>query len=178
MAIILTGFKNCGKSSVATLLAKDHAYRAVDTDDLLVVKHGEGKSARDVYNALGADGFRALERQVVSAIEGHEKLVVATGGGVMTDDDNVHYLKALGPVMYIKTHPNELFKRMAMAGHWPAFIDEEDPEGSFRAYYNSRAARYEAVADHIIESDGLSPAETALAITTLHSRHKEPHYGQ
>ncbi len=174
MTLILTGFKNCGKSSIGQALAAAHGYRVVDTDDMIVAAHGDGTTARDVFQALGAHGFRSLEEDVVGQIEAADDLVVATGGGVMMSPKNTRHLKSIGRVCYIKVDSETLYERMMASDQLPAFIDANDTEKSFGAYYQDRAPRYEAVADYIIDGAGKTPADIADEIIKT----MEPSHGQ
>lgn len=167
MTLILTGFKNCGKSSVGRALAAAHGRHLLDTDDMIVKAHGDGDSAADVFLSVGKEAFRRMEADVVQAIEGAYGLVVATGGGAMMHPQNAAHLKNLGRVYYIKLDQQTLYKRMMSGNVMPAFIDKDDPEASFQNYHQERAARYEAVADHIIDGAGKTPADIADEIATL-----------
>ena len=65
------------------LLASKRSLAFVDTDDLIVEKHG---SIEQIFATRGEDAFREMERTVAKDLEAREGLVIATGGRMMLDE--------------------------------------------------------------------------------------------
>jgi len=83
--IFLTGFRGSGKTTLAKLLAKKLNFELIEMDELIVKRAGKSiaeitKNGKEWYN------FRLLESQVLKNILKKQKIVVATGGGLFTND--------------------------------------------------------------------------------------------
>jgi len=109
--IILTGFMGSGKSTVGKLLAEQLGYEFIDTDQLIEKK--EGMSIPDIFRERGEAAFRALERLVAKELGGKSSLVIATGGGLMLDDENAGILQKTGRVFCLVASPEEILRRIS-----------------------------------------------------------------
>lgn len=99
--IVLIGYTNAGKSRLGHQLAAQMELDFCDTDALLV-KNANYPSPRVAYQQLGESRFRQLERQQLEPLlKASEKLVIATGGGVLVLEENRCLLQTLGLVVYL-----------------------------------------------------------------------------
>jgi shikimate kinase len=89
--IALIGFMGTGKTSVGRLVAELLRFEYLDTDE--VIQAGTGRSITDIFTADGEPAFRALEQQVVKELAGRKKIVIATGGGLPVNLENLASLK-------------------------------------------------------------------------------------
>jgi shikimate kinase len=80
-----------GKSAVGRNLAKKLKRRFVDLDRFIEKK--EGKKVREIFSENGEPYFRELEKQALLAVLEHNEQVIATGGGVIMDEENLQLLK-------------------------------------------------------------------------------------
>ena len=99
-----------------------------------------------------------LEKQQIEALVEKKNCVIALGGGALLDPDNRSLVSALGCVVYLKTSPEELWKRVQARGI-PAYLDPEKPEKAFLALAEKRVADYEAIATATIDTANLSLEE-------------------
>jgi shikimate kinase len=109
------------------------------------------KNCRALY-LHSAEAFREIEKEVIAALADFQNCVIATGGGSILEPENVLILKKLGKIFFLRVPKEELKKRI-LVNPLPAFINPEDPEGSFEQMYQDRIGIYEAVADHIVDSE-------------------------
>jgi len=144
--LILIGFKNAGKTTLALKLAKRLKRTFVDTDDLIA------PNCSDFYRQIGEVSFRLIEKKILYALSGIEGCVIATGGGVVLDADNTCMLRKMGRVIYVATPKEELEKRL-LCKPYPAFFDLADPSGSFEKMYLEREKRYLQTADIVVRSE-------------------------
>ncbi len=99
MNIILIGYRCCGKTSVGKALAKRLGRKFIDTDEFIIKKAGSSIDA--MVSKHGWEYFRTVEKEAVKEISLRDNLVIATGGGVVTDNENTHKLKSNGIVIWL-----------------------------------------------------------------------------
>lgn len=97
MNIVLIGLKNSGKTSVGKVLAELLNWQHQDTDYCMLAKYQYSPlHIYQLYQELGAKGFREYEQQIYQQLIKHDKLVISTGGGLMLNikptDQNNHLI--------------------------------------------------------------------------------------
>ena len=80
-----------GKSAVGRYLAKRLHRHFVDLDRL--IEKTAGMKVRDIFEQKGEAYFRQLEKQTLAKLLQREGQVIATGGGVVMDDENLALLR-------------------------------------------------------------------------------------
>lgn len=156
--IILVGFKACGKTTVGSSLAKLLSFDFIDTDKL-IMSFFEGKTIKEIYKELGDPHFRKLENEVISSLASCEKCVIATGGGVVLQNENLSQIKEIGKVYYLKVSLNTVLKRINFSAQGIYKNEEEIVEN-----YNKRKKKYEDVADIIVDAENKSIKEVCHLI--------------
>ncbi len=100
MNIILVGMPGCGKSTIASLIANATGRALVDTDSLIV--EAEGRSIPDIFASDGEDYFRAAEHRAAESAGKLSSSVIATGGGIITREENLDALRQNGKIFFIE----------------------------------------------------------------------------
>lgn len=108
--IILTGFMGTGKTTVGKILAENLNYRFIDTDELIESRNN--RSISDIFQELGEEAFRKMERDLVKEIAEMEGVVVSTGGRLMLDPENVNALSRNSRVLCLVATPDEILARV------------------------------------------------------------------
>lgn len=148
MNLILIGFKGSGKSYFGKLLAEKLFLNFIDVDSLIEQEYfcrfGEHLSCRGIFEGEGEGYFRNLESKVIFSLKEVKTSVIATGGGVVLNPQNVNLLKEIGVLVYLELPFDVLQKRGASA----ACI-----KGDFAAYYNERKKLYESCANKTFRAD-------------------------
>ncbi len=111
MVLTLIGFRGTGKSSVARPLAARLGFEAVDADD--EIERRANRTIREIFAQRGEPGFRALERDVMSALLGGDRLVIAAGGGAVVDPDLRAAIRAAGPVVWLRASVETIERQIA-----------------------------------------------------------------
>jgi shikimate kinase/3-dehydroquinate synthase len=106
---VLTGFMGTGKTTVGRLLAEQLGYDFVDTDRVIEERHG---TIADVFKSMGEEAFRRIERELAAELADRERLVIATGGRMMLDPQNVASLSRNGRVFCLVATPDEILDRV------------------------------------------------------------------
>ncbi len=104
--IVLVGMPGCGKTTIATEFAKVTGKKLVDCDEEIVKR--EKRSIEEIFEKNGEEYFRNLETQVIKDIGKEKGLIISTGGGCVTREENYFPLKQNGEIFWIKRDINEL----------------------------------------------------------------------
>lgn len=115
-----------GKSTVAPLLAQKLGYNVLDIDE--EIEKIVGLSVKDIFQEYGVEYFRLLERTVLQQIHLQSRCVIALGGGTITQPDNLKIIKSSGILVYLKTDPHEIIKRVDRKTDRPLL---QNPNGGF-----------------------------------------------
>ena len=97
--ITLTGFMGCGKTYLATILAREIGYKLIDTDAEIVKR--QGKYIPQMMKESGESGFRQIERQVIADLLNEDFLVLSVGGGAILH--NADLLMQNSTVVFLDT---------------------------------------------------------------------------
>lgn len=84
--LVLTGFMGAGKSTVGKLLAERSGWEFLDLDTY--IETTQGKTARELFDALGETGFRQLETDLWASVLQREHAIIAPGGAVIDKLEN------------------------------------------------------------------------------------------
>ena len=97
MRIYLIGLPGVGKSTVGKELSRQLNYKYIDLD--LYIEQFMNKSIKDIFNELGEDFFRELEKKALKDMLIENDIVVACGGGIIKDKANKEIME--GKVIYL-----------------------------------------------------------------------------
>ena len=180
--IYLTGFMGSGKSTVGPLVAQRLGWRFLDLDDVIVEQAGQPIPA--IFEEGGEAEFRRREtdalREVAKMSSG---AVVATGGGTLTQAENMERARNSGFVVYLQAPVDVLAGRLrgtaaerpllqgeggnALTG--PALIQH------IESLLAERRPCYEQ-AHGTVPTAANTPAETAAEVVRmLHTEHAREH---
>ena len=148
-AIALVGMPGCGKSTIGRHLARQLGWRFVDSDH--EIERQIGGSIRTFFEQQGEAAFRDLEQQVIAALTRLPGTVLATGGGAALREANRRALKAGCQVVYLRSTPEELFRRLRHDTQRP-LLQVKDPLKRLRDLYHERDPLYRDAADFLIET--------------------------
>ncbi len=158
--LALIGFMGTGKTSVGWLVAENMQFNFLDTDEMIQTR--TGRSITDIFAKDGETAFRALERQVVDELSTHEKTVIATGGGLPTNPENLDALKTHALVICLWSAPEKIWERVRHQSHRP-LLHDPDPQKKIRDLLVAREPFYKQ-ADVLINTDLRSAREVAQQI--------------
>lgn len=139
--IVLTGFMGTGKTTVGKRLAKRLDYDFVDTD--VLIEQRAGRSIPEIFEHGGEAVFRQLEAEIAQELALSERLVIATGGGMMVNPDNAAVLSQSGLVFCLVASPEEILSRLLRdTDHPRPLLAVPDPHERILALLRQREAVY------------------------------------
>jgi shikimate kinase len=137
--LYLVGMMGTGKSAVGRPLAEALGYRFLDADQ--VIEQVAGCPIPEIFARDGEAGFRALETAVLGQIASWHSLVVATGGGVVTQPQNWGHLHQ-GVVIWLEA-PEELLLQRLQADPTPRpLLADADPAQRLQVLLQERRPLY------------------------------------
>jgi shikimate kinase len=167
--IILIGLPGSGKSTVGRQLARKLSASFMDSDHL--IEQRLGCSIREYFEREGEAAFRDVEEQVLAdTIKTYnqstaQKVVLATGGGSVIRANNRHLLHGAGQVVYLRSSPEDLYKRLRHDKNRP-LLQGVDPLQRLRDLYDQRDELYRQTAHFQVETGRPSAIALVKMITT------------
>ena len=152
--IILIGMPGSGKSTIGAILAQKTGRKLVDADSYLVEK--AGKPIPDIFAEGGEEAFRALETAVLAELGKQSGLILATGGGCVTREENYGLLHQNGRIFCLNRELEKL----------PTDGRPLSQATKLTEMYQIRKPLYHRFADRFISNNG-SPEAAAEEILKL-----------
>lgn len=147
--LVLIGFMATGKSTVGRLAARRLGFAFVDTDAL--IESRLERSISEVFAQKGEAWFRQYEKALVAELADSERTVIATGGGLGANPDNLASLKRHALVVCLWASPETIWNRARRHGHRP-LLQDPDPLGKIRRLLEARQPVYR-LADILIDAE-------------------------
>jgi len=156
MNIFLIGYRCTGKTTVGRSLAKRLERIFFDTD-LEVVKE-QGMNISEIVNKKGWTAFRDIEKRVIQCICERDHQVVATGGGVVLDEDNVQRMKDRGVLIWLRADIKTIEKRIIEDNATQDFRPALTSKGSVEEVQETLLVRnpyYKKAMDFFVDTDSM-----------------------
>ena len=149
--IVLIGMPGCGKTTIGALLAEKLGRTLADADEKIISL--AGKSIPDIFAQDGEPTFRDWETKALAELGKQSGLVIATGGGCVTQKRNYPLLHQNGYLVWLERDCSVL----------PTDGRPLSQANDLGKMYAARKPLYEAFADIRVENTG-TPEETAQKI--------------
>lgn len=108
--IVLIGFMATGKSTIGRRLAQRLNRDFVDTDK--EIETITGRTVAQIFAKDGIKRFRSEENLLAKRLAPKEDLVIATGGGMVLNPENVRLLKEKGVLIALTAPPDIIIARV------------------------------------------------------------------
>jgi len=160
--VILVGLPGAGKSTVGNLLSRKLGVAFLDFDVEIVRR--EGLAITEIFARRGEWAFRALERALTEEVAGMQgRMVLAPGGGWVTQPDAVALLRSRSLLVYLRISPGGALRRMGRRISTRPLLQNADPRGELVRLLDSRRDVYET-ADVVVDVEHMEPQRVADAI--------------
>jgi len=145
----LVGLPGSGKTTVGRQLARRLHLPFVDSDHEIEVRIG--CSIREFFEREGEARFRDIEEEVLDSLSQGTSKVISTGGGAVLRANNRLHLHGRGRVVYLKSTPEELFRRLRHDTNRP-LLQVADPLLKLKNLFAERDPLYREVAHFVLET--------------------------
>jgi XRE family transcriptional regulator, aerobic/anaerobic benzoate catabolism transcriptional regulator len=119
--IALIGLRGGGKSTIGALLAESLGVPFIELDR--VIEQRSGMPLGEMIEMFGQETFRRAERTALeSVLQEHPRLVLATGGGLVTEPATYELLLASCMTVWVRADPDQHMQRVIAQGDlrpWP-----------------------------------------------------------
>ena len=153
--LILVGMPGCGKSTVAKALGEALGREVQEADALIEAEAGQPIPA--IFAAEGEEGFRKRESAVLRELGKRSGLIVSTGGGCVTREENYEPLHQNGVIVWLQREIDRLPKEGR-----PISLRSDLHE-----LYEKRRPCYERFADVVIDNNGSLEATVKAILEVL-----------
>ncbi|MFC1466573.1 MAG: 3-dehydroquinate synthase [Candidatus Brachytrichaceae bacterium NZ_4S206] len=167
--LILAGFMGTGKSTVGRLCAQRLGLDFVDADE--EISRREGMPIPAIFAAHGEGYFRERERALVAELSARRGCVIATGGGMIVDDDNRAALLGSGVGVCLTATPEIILQRVGgeMAAAERPMLRGGDVAGRIARLLRERAPKY-AQMHYWVDTSRCAPDDVADLVCDLYRR--------
>lgn len=148
MIISLVGLPGSGKSTVGRQLARRLQLPFSDSDQH--IEQRIGCPIREFFEREGEAAFRDIEEQVIDDLT-QKSGVLSTGGGAVLRELNRQRLHSRGKVVYLKSTPEELMRRLRHDTQRP-LLQVTDPMQRLRELYAARDPLYRETAHFVVDT--------------------------
>lgn len=150
--VILVGAMGSGKTSIGRRLACALKRDFFDTDFEIVAS--TGVAIDYIFDVEGEEGFRKRETQMLKDLCKIPNIVIATGGGIVTKEENRVLLKRDGFVVYLSSSIEQLVEHTAESKVRPLLEQSSNRERTLHDLLEAREGFYQEVADLVVDTTG------------------------
>jgi XRE family transcriptional regulator, aerobic/anaerobic benzoate catabolism transcriptional regulator len=148
--IALVGLRGAGKSTIGALLASRLKLTFIELDQ--EIEQDAGTPLNVIFDLYGQAGFRRLERHTLDRIlSSHPRAVIATGGGIVSEEPTYRRLLESCITIWIKASPAEHMSRVLAQGDTRPMKGNREAMSDLRRILRAREALY-ARADFTIDT--------------------------
>ena len=159
--IVLVGLPGAGKSTVGAMVATKLARTYLDFD--AEIERREGMPIAQIFGERGEAGFRLLERKLTEELKELGNMVLAPGGGWITDPESVALIRPPARMVYLRVRPETALQRLGGTSGGRPLLNKPDPLGELNKLFAARKAMFQT-ADLEIGTELLKPEQVTAQI--------------
>lgn len=160
-SLFLIGPMGAGKTTIGRLLSQQLGLSFVDSDHY--IEERTGVNIPTIFEYEGEAGFRQREAKAIEELTRRQSIVLATGGGAVTTEENRLNLAARGLVIYLKTSIEEQLKRAGNDKNRP-LMQAPDPDQKLQELARQRNPLYLQIADYTFDTDNRTARQVVKKI--------------
>jgi shikimate kinase len=157
--LFLTGFMGAGKTTIGRALADELSLTLFDTDEL--IERAMKKTINAIFEDEGELAFRNYEHKVLQNVSG-QSVIVTTGGGIVTREENRQCMKKNGIIIYLHSDPETILERLREDATRPLL--RENKKEMIGQLFEARLPYY-LEADYVVNTTGKSVNTVVTEIT-------------
>ena len=170
MLVFLIGFMGSGKTTAGKMAAEMLGFSFIDLDHFIEEKYK--KTINEIFSLEGENHFRLLEQEAIQELPKDRNLLIATGGGFPSHENNMEWLNENGETIYLKAHRGTLFSRLLHVKKNRPLIRDLSDVGLMEFIMNVLPGReiYYEKAKHRVETMNEKPMVLSTKIADLISK--------
>ena len=162
MNIVIVGLMGVGKSTVGKELSERINSKFYDTDK--EIEKETEKSITEIFELSGEKYFRKKEVEILSKVI-KEKAIIATGGGIIENNQNYELLNSHKYVIFLDASVNTILEHLSNdKQNRPLLSKSNNIESTIKHLMNKRVYKYKEVSDIIINVDNKDVDEVVSEI--------------
>jgi shikimate kinase len=150
---------------VGNLLARKLNRETISMDVEIVKK--AGMSIPEFVEQNGWPKFRDLETEVAQELADRDNIIVDCGGGVIERSENIPALRTNGVIFWLQASVDVVVSRIADGTERPALTEGKTFTEEVAEVLERRTPLYSEAAQHIINTDDMSPDQVADSILAI-----------
>src|ERR1700758_176161 len=152
--IALIGLRGAGKSTLGKILAKKIGWNFVELNKEIEAQNG--LSVAEIIALYGQEGFRRMEQNALNQLLAQkEPMVLATGGGIVSEPLTFDLILSSFYTIWIKAEPEEHMARVRRQGDLRPMADDRSAMEEVRTILLSREPLYSR-ASAVVDTAGLT----------------------
>ena len=152
--IAMIGLRGAGKSTLGARLARKLDVPFVELDR--EIEREAGTSLSEIFLLYGQAGYRRYERRCLEKVlEKHERVVIATGGSIVSEPGTYELLLSACFAVWLKAEPEEHMARVVAQGDTRPMAGNDQAMDDLRRILDGRAVLYRQ-ADVVVNTAGKS----------------------
>ncbi len=160
--IALIGLRGAGKSTLGKRLAEDIGWTFVELNK--EIERQNGLSVAEILALYGQEGFRRMEQiALVQTLARKEPVVLATGGGIVSEPLTFDLILSSFYTVWLKAEPEEHMARGRGQGDLRPMADDRSAMQELRTILLSREPLY-ARASAQVDTAGLTVEQAAARL--------------
>lgn len=162
--LILVGLPGAGKSTAGRAAARMLGRPFLDFD--AEIERRVGSTIAQFFARSGEAAFRQLEVDLTRELSAAPPMVLAPGGGWVTNPGVVALLRPPGRLVHLRVSPEEAMRRIARSRTVRPLLQEADPVAKMRHLWAVRSALYNE-ADAVVDVESLTSQRVADYLAKL-----------
>jgi XRE family transcriptional regulator, aerobic/anaerobic benzoate catabolism transcriptional regulator len=170
--IALIGLRGAGKSALGACLAKELGCPFIELDR--EVERIAGMGLSELFSLYGQAGYRRFERRALeTALKDHDRVVIATGGSIVSESATFELLLASCFTVWLKAEPEDHMSRVLAQGDLRPMAGNKAAMEDLKQILRGRAPLY-GKADHSIDTSHQPFDQTLTQLLRCVKQDKEP----
>lgn len=148
--IALIGLRGAGKTTLGRRLAEHLGTPFVELNE--EIQREAGVPMSEIFSLYGDNAYRRLERRCLERVlERHDRAVISTGGGLVTEESTYDLLRNACFTVWVKASPEEHMQRVIAQGDLRPMQGREEAMADLRRILAERSDLY-GLADAVIDT--------------------------
>jgi len=162
--LVLVGLPGAGKSTIGRVVAKRLGRPFLDFD--VEIERRVGSTVARYFARHGEAAFREREVALTRELAAAPPMVLAPGGGWVTNPGVMAMLRPPGRIVHLKVSPEEAMRRIARSRIVRPLLQEADPEAKMRKLWETRCPLYKE-ADAEVDVETLTSQQVTESVVEL-----------